>query len=180
MFHKTSGNSLTKPNYQTEYLTEYLTIHIWRSRKTRLMHRTINFCPDQPGKKSDKPQLKSIAKRLLYTLYTAVYCGKIFAVSTFVTHMTLQLFLFYFKKNEECLPEDRIQTYFCKGDFKSPKARGLRTPNEGINQRYLKNWARQNMLWPYLKIWEWEWIFGRAVKNISSLGVRSPWLISLN
>ena len=29
---------------------------------------------------------------------------------------------------------------------------------------------------PYLKIWEWEWIFGRAVKAISSLGVRSPWI----
>ena len=35
--------------------------------------------------------------------------------------------------------------------------------------------GRQNMLPPYLKIWEWEWIFGRAVKAISSLGVRSPW-----
>ena len=35
--------------------------------------------------------------------------------------------------------------------------------------------GRQNMLRPYLKIWEWEWIFGRAVKAISSLGVRSPW-----
>ena len=31
------------------------------------------------------------------------------------------------------------------------------------------------MLWPYLKIWEWELIFGRAVKAISSLVVRSPW-----
>ena len=30
------------------------------------------------------------------------------------------------------------------------------------------------MLWPYLRIWEWEWIFGRAVKAIFSLGVRSP------
>ena len=30
------------------------------------------------------------------------------------------------------------------------------------------------MLWPYLKVWEWEWIFGHAVKAISSLGVRSP------
>ena len=28
---------------------------------------------------------------------------------------------------------------------------------------------------PYLKIWEWELIFGRAVKVISSLGVRIPW-----
>ena len=36
--------------------------------------------------------------------------------------------------------------------------------------------GRQNMLPPYLKIWEWEWIFGRAVKAISTLGVRSPWL----
>ena len=33
--------------------------------------------------------------------------------------------------------------------------------------------GRQNMLWLYQKIWEWEWIFGRAVKAISSLGVRS-------
>ena len=55
---------------------------------------------------------------------------------------------------------------------------GLRTPNEGINQRYLKKLGRcgrQNMLRPYLKIWEWEWIFVRAVKAISSPGVRSPW-----
>ena len=34
--------------------------------------------------------------------------------------------------------------------------------------------GRQNMLPPYLKIWDWDWIFGRAVKAISSLGVRSP------
>ena len=35
----------------------------------------------------------------------------------------------------------------------------VRTPNEGINQRYLKNWAdvaEKNMLWPYLKIWDWD------------------------
>ena len=42
---------------------------------------------------------------------------------------------------------------------------GLWTPNEGINQRYLKNWACVAD-----KI-----CFGRAVKAISSLGVRSPW-----
>ena len=35
--------------------------------------------------------------------------------------------------------------------------------------------GRQNMLPPYLRIWDWDWIFGRAVKAISSLGVRSPW-----
>ena len=32
------------------------------------------------------------------------------------------------------------------------------------------------MLRPYLKIWEWERIFGHLVKAISSLGVRSPWV----
>ena len=36
--------------------------------------------------------------------------------------------------------------------------------------------GRQNMLRLYLKIWEWEWIFGHAEKAISSLGVRSPCL----
>ena len=35
--------------------------------------------------------------------------------------------------------------------------------------------GRQNILWLYLKIWEWEWIFGRAGKTISSPGVHSPW-----
>ena len=35
--------------------------------------------------------------------------------------------------------------------------------------------GRQNMLRPYLKIWDWDWIFGRAVKAIFSLSVRSPW-----
>lgn len=33
--------------------------------------------------------------------------------------------------------------------------------------------GRKNMLRTYLKIWEWELIFGRAVKAISSPGVRS-------
>ena len=32
------------------------------------------------------------------------------------------------------------------------------------------------MFWPYLKIWDWELIFSRAVKAISSPGVRSPCL----
>ena len=55
---------------------------------------------------------------------------------------------------------------------------GLRTPNEGIEKtsENLGRCGRQNMLRPYLKIWEWELIFGRAVKAISSPGVRSPWL----
>ena len=40
--------------------------------------------------------------------------------------------------------------------------------------------GRQNMLRLYLKNWEWEWIFGRAVKAISSLGsIRSSWYVML-
>ena len=35
------------------------------------------------------------------------------------------------------------------------------------------------MLRPYLKIWDWDLIFGRAVKAISSLGVRSPWGLAI-
>ena len=33
------------------------------------------------------------------------------------------------------------------------------------------------MLWPYLKIWDWDLIFGNAVRAISSPGVRSPWIV---
>ena len=40
--------------------------------------------------------------------------------------------------------------------------------------------GKQNMLWLYLKIWEWEWICGRAVKAISSLGIRSPYSYPLD
>jgi hypothetical protein len=39
----------------------------------------------------------------------------------------------------------------------------------------LGRFGRQNMLGPYLKIWDWDLIFGRTVKAVSSLGVRSLW-----
>ena len=50
-------------------------------------------------------------------------------------------------------------------------------PNEGINQKYLKIWADvadKICCGHTYFIWNWDWIFGRAVKNILSLGVRSP------
>ena len=34
--------------------------------------------------------------------------------------------------------------------------------------------GRRNMVRPYLKIWDWDLIFGQAVKEISSPGVRGP------
>ena len=61
-------------------------------------------------------------------------------------------------------------------------AHGLQTPNEGINQRNLKffgRYGRQNILRQYLKICDWDLIFGRAVKAFSSLGVRSPCMCSM-
>ena len=54
---------------------------------------------------------------------------------------------------------------------------GLRTPNGSINQRNLKIWADvadKICFEVTLKVWEWDLIFGRAVKAISSPGVRSP------
>ena len=35
------------------------------------------------------------------------------------------------------------------------------------------------MLRPYLKIWDWDLIFGRAVKANSSMGVSSPWGLAI-
>ena len=51
---------------------------------------------------------------------------------------------------------------------------GLRTPNEGINKKNLKFWADvADKIWLllqlYQKIWDWDLIFGRAVKAISSV-----------
>ena len=48
-----------------------------------------------------------------------------------------------------------------------------------ISKKYenLGRCGRQNMLRPYLKIWDWEWIFGPAVLAISSLGIRSLLLL---
>ena len=54
---------------------------------------------------------------------------------------------------------------------------GLHAPNEGI--KILGRCGRQNMLPPYLRIWDWELIFGPAVKAISSLGICSPWFYRL-
>ena len=59
---------------------------------------------------------------------------------------------------------------------------GLRTSNEGTNQRIMKIWADMEdkiyLLWLYIKIWEWELIFARAVNAISSLGVHSPYSLA--
>ena len=60
-----------------------------------------------------------------------------------------------------------------------PRTMDTQWRHESKKYEYLGWCVRQNMLRPYLKIWEWELIFGRAVKAISSPGVRSPWIIPL-
>ena len=52
----------------------------------------------------------------------------------------------------------------------------LLTPNEGITQRYLKNWAdiADKICFGHTKkIWDLDLLFGRAAKAISSLGIRT-------
>ena len=58
---------------------------------------------------------------------------------------------------------------------------GLQTSNEGIIQKKksenLGRCDKQNILWQYLKIWEWELIVCHTVTTISSRGLRSTWAI---
>ena len=66
-------------------------------------------------------------------------------------------------------------------EFSSTKLERFLPKNQHTQRKLLnfENWCkmgrcgRQNMLGPYLKIWEREFIFGRTVKAISSPGVRS-------
>ena len=83
----------------------------------------------------------------------------------------------------------RSLSLFCFGTFNSFLAglcRNLSVQSQTTDTQWrikskisenLGRCGRQTMLRPYLQIWEWELIFGRAVKAISSLGVRSPWQV---
>ena len=66
-------------------------------------------------------------------------------------------------------------TLWCM-DWVGPRATDTQWRHKSKITEKLGRCGRQNMLPPYLKIWEWEWIFGHAVKAICSLGVRSPWV----
>jgi hypothetical protein len=73
-----------------------------------------------------------------------------------------------------CIPIKRLKSFH-------PSDRLIRTQwrhKSKISEK-LGRCGRQNILQPYLKIWDWDWIFGHAVKAISSLGVRSPWFESI-
>ena len=64
----------------------------------------------------------------------------------------------------------------CFNDLLLLRTTDTKWRNKSKKSENLGRCCRQNMLQPYLNIWEWELIFGRAVKAISSPGVRSPWV----
>ena len=55
-----------------------------------------------------------------------------------------------------------------------PRTTNTQLRHKSEKSENLGRCGRQNMLWPYLKIWDWDLIFGRTVKAFSSLGIRSP------
>ena len=60
------------------------------------------------------------------------------------------------------------------GSLSGPRTTDTQWRHNSKKCENLGQCGRQNMLRPYLKMWEWELIFGLAVKAISSPGVRSP------
>jgi hypothetical protein len=65
---------------------------------------------------------------------------------------------------------------YCSSGLVKPRITDTQWRHKSKKSENLGWCVRQNMLQPYLKIWEWEWIFERAVKTISSPGVRSLWV----
>ena len=79
------------------------------------------------------------------------------------------------------MSQDRIQIGFSiKRSQLETRTTDTQWRHKSKKSENLGRCGRQNMLRPYLKIWEREWIFGSAVKAISSLGVRSPWVSTKN
>ena len=75
--------------------------------------------------------------------------------------------------------KDGVQDWAAPSSSSSPKLWPWTTDTQWRHNlkksESLGQWGRQNLLRPYLKIWEWELIFSRAVKAISSSGVHGPW-----
>ena len=62
----------------------------------------------------------------------------------------------------------------CPPHYYIPRTRDTQWRHKSKKSEILGRCGRQNMLRPYLKIWDWDLIFGRALKAISSPDVRSP------
>ena len=64
--------------------------------------------------------------------------------------------------------------YLVKKNYANPLEGDTKPPEGDNSMKFVYHQLN------YLKIWEWDWIFGRAVKTISSPGVCSPWLLLFN
>ena len=121
-----------------------------------------------PLKNSDK---KIAEKRLAYLLHVCHYIHE-----TFVTNNGIsETWLVRLNCTLSFAPMS-IKSVGKTWDLSSLQARTMDTQwrNKSKISEKLGQCDRQNMLRPYLKIWDWDWIFSRVVKAISSLGVRSP------
>ena len=76
------------------------------------------------------------------------------------------------KNAKECLKYLTFKT--CEPSSEYTRTTDTQWRHKSKKSEKLGRCGRQNMLRPYLTIWDWDWIFGRPVKDISSLGVRSP------
>ena len=97
-------------------------------------------------------------------------------VNTDYGHLMTRSQILYSQKSSQSQIENPVKCMkilaFCrKIDFVMQNhglGHRLRTPNEGINQKNLKIWANVAdkicLGRTYQKIWDWELIFGRAVK----------------
>ena len=65
---------------------------------------------------------------------------------------------------------------YCRLTNFMPKTTDTQWRHKSKISEKLGRCGRQNMLRPYLEICDWDWILGCALKALSSLGVRSPWI----
>ena len=68
-----------------------------------------------------------------------------------------------------------LKCYLLFKIWTEPRTRDTQWRHKSEKSETLGRCGRKNMLRTYLKIWNLDLILGRAVKAISSLGVRSPW-----
>ena len=68
----------------------------------------------------------------------------------------------------------RFYVFRATASYYAPRTTDTQWRHKSKKSEILGQCGRQNMLRLYLKIWDWDLIFGRAVKAISWPGVRSP------
>ena len=105
-------------------------------------------------------------------------CDKRLELNVSLDSIKIQLLLSFDLSDLEKSLGDLFQNNIRSKHLSQPRTTDTQWRHKSKISEKLGRCGRKNMLPPYLKIWDWDWIFGRAVKAFSSLGVRSPWLLS--